>query len=162
VKVFKKGEKPIIPASKGNKLAIKHSLHVYRRMLSGNRLDGRTSLHKVLRETEQELVSALGGDPSPQEKWIIADAVKTMLYVGTLDEYLMNLDGGIVSGSKVIPVIDTRTQLAAHLRRNLETLGLQRRTKLASVTDLLKEAQKQETNGAVTEAEMVKQANGLT
>jgi hypothetical protein len=37
-------------------------------MLSGGRLDGRTSLHKVLREKEQELITALGGDPSPQER----------------------------------------------------------------------------------------------
>jgi hypothetical protein len=123
---FKKGDKAINPLPKGNQIAVKHSLHVYRRILNGGRLDGRTSLHKVLREKEQELISALGGDPSPQERLIIADAVKTILYIGTLDEYLMNLDGGIVRGNKVIPVIETRTQLATHLRRDLETLGLKR------------------------------------
>ena len=143
--MFKKGDKPVKPLAKGNTLAVKHSLHVYRRMLSGNRLDGRTSLHKVLREKEQEFISALGGDPSPQEKWIIADAVKTMLYVGTLDEYLINLDGGIVSGSKVIPAVDTRTQLAAHVRRNLETLGLKRAVKTLSVQDVLNQDDDHET-----------------
>jgi hypothetical protein len=123
---FHKGNKSGHQVGAGNTLAVKHSLHVYRRMLSGGRVDTRTALYKVLREKEQELITALGGDPSPQEKIIIADAVKTMLYVGTLDEYLMKLDGGIVRGGKVISVIDTRTSLATHLRRDLETLGLKR------------------------------------
>jgi len=39
-------------------------------MLSGGRLDARTSLYKVLREKEQELTAALGGDPSLQERII--------------------------------------------------------------------------------------------
>ena len=106
-------------------------------MLAGGRLDGRTALYKVLREKEEELITALGGDPSPQERLIVADAVKTMLYVGTLDEYLMKLDGSIVQNGKVISVIDTRTPLAAHLRRDLESLGLQRRVKQQSLTEIL-------------------------
>jgi hypothetical protein len=134
---FKKGEKPGLPAPKGNKRAVKHSLHTYRRMLSGTKLDGRTSLHKVLREKENELIAALGGDPSPQERVIIADAVKTMLYVGTLDEYLISLDGGIVGKGKVIPVVDTRTKLAGHLREDLRALGLKRVSKTLTVNDLL-------------------------
>lgn len=42
-------------------------------------------------EKEQELVTALGGDPSPQEQTIIADSIKNMLYVASLDNYLMSL-----------------------------------------------------------------------
>jgi hypothetical protein len=134
---FKNGEKPVKPAPKGNQLAVKHSLHVYRRMLSGTKLDGRTSLHKVLREKECELIAALGGDPSPQQRVIIADAVKTMLYVGTLDEYLISLDGGIVGKGKVIPVVDTRTKLAGHLREDLRALGLHRRVTTPRLADVL-------------------------
>jgi hypothetical protein len=135
--VFKKGDKSIKPASKGNRLAVKHSLHVYRRMLNGTKADKRTTLFKALLEKERELTVALGGDPSPQEKLLINDTVKTILYVGTLDEYLMALNGGIVLGGKDIPVIESRTQLAAHLRRNLEALGLSRRVKAATISDLL-------------------------
>ena len=54
-----------------NKKALKHGLYAYQAMLNGNGLDERTSLFKALREKEQELVSALGGDPSPQEQAII-------------------------------------------------------------------------------------------
>jgi hypothetical protein len=103
----------------------------------GSKLDHRTALWKVLCEKEVELVAALGGDPSPQERIIIADTVRTMLYTSTLDEYLIKLDGNIVKGNKVISVVESRTQLAAHLRRNLEALGLQRRQKVATLTEIL-------------------------
>jgi hypothetical protein len=106
-------------------------------MLAGGKLDARSSLYKVLHEKERELVAALGGDPSPQEKIIIADAVKTMLYVGTLDEYLIKLDGNIIKKNRAIPVVDTRTKLASHLRDNLRALGLQRRVKQVSLTEIL-------------------------
>lgn len=86
---FKKGNEPWNKAV-GNQNARKHGLNTFKRLLEGPKVDGRTSLYKVLREKEQELATALGGDPSPQEKILIADAVKTQLYVGTLDEYLMN------------------------------------------------------------------------
>jgi hypothetical protein len=134
---FHKGHKGY-PAPKGNTFAVKHSLNVYCRMLSGgSRLDERTALHKVLREKEQELITALGGDPSPQERIIIADAIKTQLYVATIDEYLIKLDGGIIKQGKVIPVVDTRTKLASHLRENLRAIGLHRRVKTASLTEIL-------------------------
>jgi hypothetical protein len=51
------------PGPKGNKFAVKHGLYSYRAMLNGDGLDERTSLFKALREKEQELVKALGGDP---------------------------------------------------------------------------------------------------
>jgi len=134
---FKKGDKSPHPAGKGNTVALKHGLSAYRRMLEGAKIDARTSLHRVLREKEQEIITALGGDPSPQEKLLIADTVKTLLYVGTVDEYLMSLNGGIIKGGKVVPVVESRTSLAAHLRRNLEALGLQRRVKERSLLERL-------------------------
>jgi len=133
----KKGNTFGVRTSKTNKPAVEHSLHTFRRMLEGAKIDGRTSLYRVLREKEQELITALGDDPSPQERLIIADAVKTLLYVGTLDEYLMALDGGIVGKGKVIPVVDTRTKHAGHLREDLRALGLHRRVKALSLHDLL-------------------------
>ena len=109
----------------GNKNALQHGLYTLRAMLNGDGLDKRTSLYHALAEKEQELVSALGGDPSPQERAIIADTVKNMLYVGSLDAYLIGLES-LVRKGKVHPVVDVRTRLAAHLRENLKTLGLKR------------------------------------
>jgi hypothetical protein len=65
------------------------STSVREAMIDGKGLDERTSLFKALREKEQELVSALAGDPSPQQQAIIGDSVKNMLYIASLDNYLM-------------------------------------------------------------------------
>src|SRR4029434_2156139 len=126
-------------------------------MLNGNGLDERTSLFKALREKEQELVAALGGDPSPQEQAIIGDSVKNMLYIASLDNYLMGLKSFVRKG-RPHPVLAIRTQLSAHLRENLKTLGVARRTKLASLQDILSEETKDDDtpangNGAADEGE---------
>ena len=112
-------------APRGNKNAVKHGFYVYKAMLNGNGLDERTSLFRAMREKERELVQALGGDPSSKERAIIADTVKNMLYVSSLDNYLMGLKS-LVRKGRPHPVIAVRTQLAAHLRDNLKTLGLKR------------------------------------
>jgi hypothetical protein len=85
-------------APQDNKNALKHGLHTYKTMLNGNGLDERTSLFKALREKEQELVKALGSDPSPQEQAIIGDSVKNMLYIASLDNYLMGLKSLVRKG----------------------------------------------------------------
>jgi hypothetical protein len=123
-------------APKGNKNRLTHGLHTYKAMLNGNGLDERTSLFKALREKEQELVKALGGDPSPQEQAIIGDSVKNMLYVASLDNYLMGLKS-LVRKGRPHPVLAIRTQLSAHLRENLKTLGLKRVSRTLSLTEIL-------------------------
>ena len=111
-----------------NRNAMQHGLYSFRAMLNGDGLDRRTSLYHAITEKEQELVSALGGDPSPQERAIIADTVKTMLYIGSLDNYLMQLKS-LVRKGRVHAVLAERTRLGSHLRENLKSLGLERRAK---------------------------------
>lgn len=120
----------------GNKNAVKHGLYSLKAMLNGDGLDKRTTLYRVLRDKEQELVSALGGDPSPQEKTIITDTIKTMLYIGSLDAYLTGLKS-LVRKGKVHAVLSERTRLAAHLRENLKTIGLKRIQKTLTLAELL-------------------------
>ncbi len=112
----------------GNKNAVQHAFYFYKRLLSGDGLKRSTALYHALAATEQELVSALGGDPSPQERAIIADTVKTMLYIGSLDNYLMQLKS-LVRKGRVHAVLAERTRLGSHLRENLKSLGLERRVK---------------------------------
>ncbi len=120
----------------GNKNAIQHGLYSLREMLNGDGLDRRTSLYHALAEKEAELVSALGGDPSPQERAIIADTIKTMLYIGSLDANLAGLKH-LVRKGRVHNVLLERTRLAARLRENLKTLGLNRVTKPITLQDVL-------------------------
>ena len=120
----------------GNKNAVKHGLYTYKAMLNGNGLDERTSLYKALREKEQELADALGGDPSPQEKTIIAGTVKKLLYRASLDNYLMGLKS-LVRKGKAHPVLTMLLQLDGQIREDLKTLGLKRVSKQVSISDLL-------------------------
>ena len=89
-----------------------------------------------MREKELELITALGGDPSPQQQAIIADSVKNMLYIVSLENYLMGLKS-LVRKGKPHPVLAIRTQLSAHLRENLKTLGLKRVSKTLTLSDIL-------------------------
>jgi hypothetical protein len=126
-------------APRGNKNNLVHGLYGYKALLDGKGLDERKSLFKALREKEQELVSALGGDPSPQERAIIGDSVKNMLYIASLDNYLMGLKS-LVRKGRPHPVLAIRTTLSAHLRENLKTLGLKRVAKNLSLHEILSNA----------------------
>src|SRR4030095_10606123 len=101
---------------------------------------------KAVREKEQGLVKALGGDPSPQEQAIIGDSVKNMLYIASLDNYLMGLKS-LVRKCRPHPVLAIRTQLSAHLRENLKTLGLKRVAKPLSLTEILANDDDHQGNG---------------
>jgi hypothetical protein len=134
-------------APTGNRNAVKHGLYVYKAMLNGNGLDERTSLFKALREKEQELIDAVGGDPSPQQQAIIADSVKNMLYIASLDEYLMGLKS-LVRKGRPHPVLAIRTQLAAHNRDNFKTLGLRREHKVKTLGEMLTEPDNQDNDSS--------------
>jgi len=139
----------------GNKNAVKHGLYVYKAMLNGDGLDKRTSLYRALAEKEQELITALGGDPSPQELAIISDCVKTMLYIASLDNYLMGLKS-LVRKGRPHPVIATRVQLVASLRESLKVIGLKRVSKTLSLHEILAQPDSEHettTNSAATKSE---------
>jgi len=122
----------------GNLNAFKHGVLALDRRLKEGRLDGRSSISKALRAKEQELVTALGGDPSPQEMALISDTAKTMLYIASLDVYLTGLKT-LVRKGKVHPVLSERVRLAGHLRENLKTLGLKRVSKTLTLEEMFAE-----------------------
>jgi len=109
-----------------NKNAVRHGYYSLKAMLDGGGLDKRTSLSLALVNKQQELVEALGGDPSPQQLALIVDTVKTLLYIGSLDDYLSGLKS-VVRKGRVHNVLIERTRLASHLKENLKILGLHRR-----------------------------------
>jgi hypothetical protein len=128
-------------APKGNTNGLVHGLTRYRRLLSGKTIDRRTSLHKVLAEMEAELVAAVGGDPSPQEKMLINTIVKTQLYLSTCDRHLMGLKH-LVRKGRPVPLLAERSRLASVLVTYLDKLGLQRRAKPAlNLAEMLQQQQ---------------------
>lgn len=74
-----------------------------------------------------------------------------MLYIASLDNYLMELKS-LVRKGRPHPVLAIKTTLSAHLRENLKTLGLKRVAKSLSLTEILtKDYDKPEANGAADE-----------
>ena len=112
----------------GNANGVTHGYYSLRAKLTGADLYKRTAAYKALAEKEQELITALGGDVSPQERIIIADTVKHLLFAASLDRYLMQLKS-LVRKGKVHGVVSERTRIGAHIRDNLKTLGLAKRIK---------------------------------
>lgn len=70
----------------------------------------------------------LAGDPSTQQWILIRDTVTTLLYLGSIDAYLLGLKSAVKRG-KLHGIIVERGKLAAHVRENLKALGLHRRVK---------------------------------
>jgi hypothetical protein len=116
----------------GNTNRVTHGYYSLKAKLSGADLDKRTAAYKALAEKEQELITALGGDVSPQERIIIADTVKHLLFAASLDRYLMQLKS-LVRKGKVRGVVNERTRIGAHIRDNLKALGLAKRFKEVDV-----------------------------
>jgi hypothetical protein len=107
-------------------------------MLNGDGLDKRTSLYRELIEKEQELVIALGGDPSPPERTIVTDTIKELLSAAFLDHYLLSLKS-LVHKGRVHGVLAERTRIGTHIRENLKTLGLKRVAKTLTLQQLLEQ-----------------------
>jgi hypothetical protein len=117
-----------VGAPKGSRNAIKHGVYSAKKLLNGKTIDKRSTLFKSLREREQEYISALGGDPSPQEMAIITDAVMNDFYIAHCDNYLLKLKSLMRKG-KPHPCLAIRNGLAAQRRADLQAIGLHRRTK---------------------------------
>src|SRR5262245_14178058 len=132
-----------IGAPKGNSNSVKHGYYSLKAKLNGADLDKRTAAYRALHERETELISSLGGDPTPQERIIIADTVKHLLFAASLDRYLMQLKS-LVRRGKVHAVVGERTKIGAHIRENLRALGLERRQKQLSLQEILDEGEQHE------------------
>jgi len=109
-----------------NKNAVRHGYYSLKALLDGGGLDKRTSLSHALEDKEQELVETLGGNPSPQQWALIVDTVRTLFYIGSIDDYLSGLKS-VVRKGRVHNVLIERTRLASHLKENLKILGMKGR-----------------------------------
>ena len=69
-----------------------------------------------------------------------------MLYIASLDNYLMGLKS-LVRKGRPHPVLAIRTQLSAHLRENLKTLGLKRVSRTLSLHEILAKDDEPPANG---------------
>ena len=103
----------------GNTNAVRHG--AYRKL---NLLDQRTREARILAQLEGMLVSALGGDPSPQQILLIKRACVKAFRCSLLEREI------IVNGGQVVPRIDEDyLRWSRELRLDLQALGLEKRMK---------------------------------
>ena len=136
---------------KGQQLALKHGLHPLKRAVNtlGNRfLDKRTMASKALVQWREDLIRDLGGDVSTQQDAIISLAIKTKLLLDSVDVWLLQQPTLILKRKRaIIPAVAQRQVLADALARYMGMLGLARKSKLTSLSEILSRDDKPEANG---------------
>jgi hypothetical protein len=146
-----------VGAPKGNKNHLRHGLNPLKKAVYklGNRaLDKRTLAGRALVEWRENLIRDLGGDVSTQQDAVISLAVKTKLLLDSVDVWLLQQDTLILKRKKsIIPAVTQRQVLADALSRYLGQLGLGRRTKLPSLSEILAKDDDKPANGAADEGE---------
>jgi hypothetical protein len=135
-------------ARKGNKHALTHGLTVLKHAVNGlgNRLvDKRTVTGKALAKWRAELIQDLGGDVSTQQFAIIDLAVKSKLLLDSIDAWLL-VQPSLINARKraLLPAVRERQTLADGLAKYMSMLGLHRRIKTPSLSDLLSQEDERE------------------
>jgi len=108
--------------------------------LGSRAIEGRSSVGVALRRLKADLVQDLGGDDSisTQQETLIELAVRSKIMLDSIDAWLLTQPSLITTRKRVlIPVVLQRQTLADGLARYLSQLGLERRHKVQTVTDVL-------------------------
>src|SRR5262249_43209363 len=130
----------------GNQYATKHGLNTVRnaiKILGERVLNRRTAAGRALIEWRKDLIRDLGGDVSTQQAAIVSLAIKTKLLLDSIDVWLLQQPTLINKRKKaIIPAVAQRHALADALARYMSMLGLHRRTKLTSLSEMLAEDDK--------------------
>ena len=110
----------------------RHGLYAMRRSLTTlttRRLDGRSAIAVAVRQFKADLTADLGGDLSRAQQAILEDAAQAWVIRQVLDDYIVRQPSLITKKRALLPVVRERMQVAEHLAKQLERLGLERRAK---------------------------------
>jgi hypothetical protein len=131
------------PPLKGERRALKHGLNTMKKAVSllGNRaIDGRFKVSKELAKWRRDLIDDLGGEGnvSVQQQALADLCVKNKLLLDSIDSWLLTQKTLVVAKRKaLLPAVLQRQALADGLARYLGQLGLERRHKVKTISDLL-------------------------
>lgn len=134
------------PAPKGNLYHEQHGLNTLKKHLSklGNRaIDGRSKAAVALRKWRQEIIEDLGGlDTVSAQETILDLACRTRLLLHSVDAWLFEQETLINKKKKMVfPVVVQRQQLADGLAKYMSMLGLERRHKVKSLSEILSQSE---------------------
>ena len=97
--------------------------------LTTRRLDGRSAIAVAVRQFKTDLTADLGGDLSRAQQAILEDAAQAWVIRQVLDDYIVRQPSLVTKKRALLPVVRERMQVAEHLAKQLERLGLERRAK---------------------------------
>lgn len=97
-------------------------------------LDGRTRVAKHLQTMKEDLVTALGGDITPQQDHVIDMVIRSRCLIDSLDYWLFKQPDLVIANKKtglkqVQQVVKDRSNLVNSLLHSLNMLGLERKSK---------------------------------
>jgi hypothetical protein len=133
----------------GNRNAEKHGFNALKDAISrvGNRaIDGRYRTGRELKRWKLDLVADLGGTDSVStaQMAVIDLAVKSKLLLDSIDAWLLTQPTLINKRAKALfPVVLQRQQVADSLAKYMKELGLHRRHRIKTITELAHERIKQ-------------------
>ncbi len=102
-------------------------------------LDGRSSLSQSIAKYRAELLSSLGGaeNLSAMELTILETCSRDWILLQSIDAYILQTGAFNKKRRQAYPLTVQRMQIADSLTRRLQALGLQRRSKVLSLSDYL-------------------------
>lgn len=133
----------VLGASKAEKRRKhRHGLSTMKRAiakLGARAIPGNTKLGYALRAWQRDLIADLGGEDnvSVQQRTIVECAATTRLMIGSLDAWITSQPSLMTRERKLIPVIMQRQAMVDSLTRMMSQLGLERRRKVKSLTEIL-------------------------
>src|SRR5262245_18863719 len=110
-------------APKGSKNHLKHGYYSLVKLVRNRRgaLDKRTILGKMVLETINDLTTALGGDPSPQQRMLIEDVALDTLLLKSLNNVVATVQP--LRKGKAHAAYQLRASLISQRREHLRLLG---------------------------------------
>jgi len=102
-------------------------------------IDGRSKRAYALKAWRTELIADLGGEDNVtvQQRTIVELASTTKMIISSIDAWIVSQQTLIRRDQSLIPAVLQRQQLANGLRDDLKAIGLHRRVKTASLTEIL-------------------------
>lgn len=120
-----------------------HGAWTLKRAIDNKRLDMRSEAGQAVKRLRAQLETDLGGADSlsTQERLLVDRIVKKTLIIETLEIYALGRKTIFKRNGELIGALGRHyLSFAAELRRDLQTLGMKRRSKEIGLHDLLREA----------------------
>ena len=102
-------------------------------------VDGRSKMAYQLRAWRKDVIDTLGGydNVTPQELAIVEMASMNRMIICSIDAWILSHPTLIRKDQSLMPAILQRQQLGNGLRDDLKAIGLHRRVKQVSLTEIL-------------------------